>query len=828
MILQDLVYAGRTLRKSPAFTATAVITLALGIGTSTAVFSVTDAVLLRPLPYRDPGRLVFAMADLRKRNIKDFPFSAADLFDLRNGTSGVFQDFAAVHTERELILRDDGAVEQASFGEVTSNFFRTMGARIAFGRDFTEADGVPQPQQPEARTGSDTSPARRLPTIAILSYEYFQRRCGGDRSIIGRPLPMRGGVGPLIVGVLAPGFQLLFPPGLNVESKPDIWIAARLKYDNAQRLEYFLRPVARLKKGVSLEQAQGEADAVAAGIRRISPIEGPAGFQVRIEPMRSYIVAEAQPAILALMGAGLFLLLIACANIANLMLVRLSLRERELAVRASLGGSWWRLVRQTLTEALLAAGAGTSFGIGLAWLGIHALLAIAPANLPRMESVGIHPVALAFAAIAGIASAALFGVAPAVRAARSDVMNVLRGSSRTAGLAHGGWLRNAVLIAEVALCFVLLIGSGLMLRSFVALQRIDPGYDPSRLLTFQLLGPNGSAPAQRAAFMHEVRSQLRALQGIENVTASTPFPLTGNFSPSRWGLAPALLDASKFQAADGQTVLPGYFETMHTPLLTGRTFTEADNAPNRKLVVIDQLLASKAFLHQSAVGRRILVRFRTPEPEWVEVIGVVAHQRDVSLAEFGREQIYFTDGFAGHGIASRWAVRTKSDPVRYAEAVRKVLLGVNPHLLITQMQPMQVWMEQARAGTRFSLSLLGLFAVIAVLLAGVGLYGVLSTAVRQRTAEIGLRMALGATPAAIFKVVVGNGLRLSAAGMAIGFLMALGLTRIMTSMLVSVKATDPATFVAIVVLFLLLAALASWVPARRAADLDPSSALRDE
>ena len=510
------------------------------------------------------------------------------------------------------------------------------------------------------------------------------------------------------------------------------------------------------------------------------------------------------------------------------MLVRMSLRERELAIRTSLGGSWWRLVRQTLIEALLVAAIGVALGLGLAWLGIHELLVIAPANLPRVESIRMDPRTLIFALVSGVMSTAVFGIAPALRAARPDVTSVLRGSSRTAGLVTGGILRNVVVIAEVALCFVLLVGSGLMFRSFVALERVDPGFDPNHLLTFQLLGPRIPTPEQRAAFMREVQRHLRALPGVENVTAASPFPLTGGFFPIRWGLAPALVDASKFQAVDNQIVLPGYFETIRTRLLAGRTFVEADNAPDRNLVVIDEVLAAKAFPHESALGQRLLIRIRTPEPEWVQVIGVVAHQRQVSLAEPGREQIYFSDGFLQHGIASRWAVRTRGDPIGYAEVVRREIAKINPHLLIAQMQPMEVWVGEARAGTRFSLFLIGLFAVIAALLAGVGLYGVLSTVVRQRTAEIGVRMALGAAPGKIFKLVVANGLCLSAAGVAIGLVAAFGLTRLMTGMLVGVKATDPATFAVMATLFFLLAALASWVPASRAAGLDPSSALREE
>ncbi|HEY6402873.1 MAG TPA: FtsX-like permease family protein, partial [Blastocatellia bacterium] len=547
-------------------------------------------------------------------------------------------------------------------------------------------------------------------------------------------------------------------------------------------------------------------------------------------PMGEFLVAEVRPTILALTGAASFLLLIACANVANLLLVRASLRQRELAVRAALGAGWGRLVRQMLVEALLLAGAGALLGLGLAWLGIRQLLAIAPANLPRLDSIKLDPVALAFTVLAGLAAAVIFGLPPALQASRPDVMNILRGSGRSGGLGRGRLLRNVVVITEVALSFVLLIGSGLMFRSFIALQRIDTGFDPHGLLTFQLLGVRDKMEqAQaRAAFMRETQDRLRALPGVESVTAATPFPLAGGFGPMRWGLEQALSDPTKFQAVDFQYVLPGYFETLRTPLLAGRVFTEADNAPERNVVVIDQFLAAKAFPNESAVGKRILIRARTPEPEWVEVIGVVGHQRNVSLAEPGREQIYFTDGFRGHGAVSRWAVRVKGDPARHAATVRAEIARLNPNLLITEMQPMDALVERAQAGTRFSLMIIGVFAVIAALLAGVGLYGVLSTVVRQRTAEIGVRMAMGATPGRVFNLVVGHGLRLSATGVAIGVVAAFGLTRAMTSMLVVVKPTDPLTFVAMAALFLIIAAIASGLPARRASGLDPTIALREE
>jgi predicted permease len=407
---------------------------------------------------------------------------------------------------------------------------------------------------------------------------------------------------------------------------------------------------------------------------------------------------------------------------------------------------------------------------------------------------------------------------------------VLRASGRTAGLGGGRLLHNAVVIVEVALSFVLLIGSGLMFRSFLALQRINPGFDPHGVLTFLLVGGRaGLTPPQRAAFMRERLERLRALPGVRSVTASTPFPLAGAPLTLRWGTEPAVSDPSKFQAADTQIILPGYFETIHTPLLAGRTFNDADNAPGRNLVVVDEFLAAKAFPGESALGKRILVRFRAaPEPEWVEVIGVVAHQRNTSLAEAGREQIYLTDGLFGAGFASRWAIRTAGDPAKYAGPIRAETAKLDSSLILTEMQSMDTLVERAQAGTRFSFLLIGVFSAIAALLAGVGLYGVLSTVVRQRTAEIGVRMALGVAPASIFGLVVGHGLRLSAAGIAVGLLAALALTRVMTSMLVGVKATDPATFAVMTALFFIISAVASWLPAHRAAALDPTSALREE
>lgn len=828
MALRDLALAGRTLRHSPIFALTAAVTIALGVGASTAIFSVMNAVLLRPLPYQDPEQLVILPSDMRNRGVKDFPYSNADFIDLRDGTKQVFEGLAGVFTFPLTLTGDDGMPEQVNIGVVTTNYFRLVGARIVLGRDFIDDDGQPQPPPPAPGAQQTTPPPPRLPIMAIISYEYFRRQFGSSPSVIGKVLNQGKPFSPRIVGVLAPHFQIYFPASADLEAAPDLWIANRLGYNAAQRNNVSMRVVGRLKPGVTIERARAAADQVAADARKNFVIENTAGYAIRVVPMRQHLVSEVRPAILALMGAVIFLLLIACANVANLLLVRASLRERELALRSAIGASWWDLARQILSEALLLAAIGAAGGLGIAWAGVHELLAIAPAQLPRLDTIRIDSTVLIFTVVASLVAAAIFGMAPAWRAARPDVMMVLRGTSRSEGLARGGLSRKIVVGVEVALAYVLLIGLGLMVRSFVDLQRIDPGFSPQGLLTFQVATDRFlQKPEERAVAIRQLEERLRAIPGIQSVTASTPFPLTGGYSPIRWGKEEALSDPTKYMAVDPLIVLPGYFETMHTKVLDGRTFTDEDNQPGHTQVVVDKMLADRAYPGQSAVGKRILIRIQTPEPVWVEIIGVVEHERGVSLSNPGREQVYFTDVYVGSGAVNRWALRTGPAPARYAGDVRATLKAFDSHLLITDMEPMDAVMEKAQAGTRFQLMLIGSFAVIAALLAGVGLYGVLATVVRQRTAEIGIRMALGAQPENIFQLVVGQGLRLTAIGVTVGLFAAFALTREMASMLVGIKATDPLTFVTMGVLFFLIAALSAWLPASRAAGLDPRAALQE-
>jgi putative ABC transport system permease protein len=821
---RDLAHAARTLQKNPAFALTAIVTLALGIGATTAIFSVVNTVLLRPLPYAERDRLVLIQSDLTARALHDFPLPPADLGDLRaQGT--LFESIGAVSTFRLALGDDVGAPERIRGGQATPNFFPLLGATFAMGRGFLEADGVPLPPPPQTQPGA--APPPPPPAPIVISHGLWQRRYGGDRQILGKTLRFGNGRGE-VIGVLSPDFELLFPPDMGVERRPEVFFPLRIDFATASRINVFLRVVARLKPGVSVQQAQAQVDAVVADLRQRFPIKATAGLRWRVEPMQAYLVAGVRAGVLALMGAVVFVLLIACANVANLLLVRAASRERDLVVRAALGAERRDLVQQMLAECLLIAGGGAALGVVLALLGLAVLRNIAPPTLPRVDLVGINVVVLVFAIVAALVSALVFGLVPALRASRADAGAALRSQTRTAGLASGKRLRNAVVVAEVALSFVLLVGSGLMIRSFVALQRTDPGYDPNGVLTFVVPTPPLPDSAARATFVRELTTRFAGLPGVTAVTAAQPLPLDGGTANARWGTAEAATDPSKFQQANVHTVLPGYFAAMRTRVLDGRVFEEADNARDRPFIVIDRVMARKAFPNRSAVGQRLFVRLRGNEPEWLDVIGVVEQQRHTTLANEGRETIFVVDGFFNHGVATHWAVRTAGDPQLLSNAVRGEVARFAPSQPVADMQPMRAFVDLAMAPTRFALLLIGIFAVIAVVLAAVGLYGVLSTAVRQRTAEIGIRMTFGAAPTSIFKLVIGQGLKLSALGIGGGLIAAFALTRVMRSLLIGVRPTDPSTFAAIALVFLLVAAVACWLPARRAAALDPNVALREE
>ena len=831
---QDFQYALRMFRRSKAFTAISILTLALGIGACTAIFSIVYAVLLRPLPYPEPERLVLVWTELRTRHVMDFPFPIPDVKDLRAETKTLETVAGLFPPGRVSVNGESGPPEQARVVAGTTNLLSVLGARIEYGRDFVEEDGTPQRLPAAAAQGATAAPAPPLiPVSAVLTHEFWVRRFGGDPSVVGRVIPFGGGRAQ-IVGIIAPGFQLLFPPRTGIDPAVDIYTALRLNFETAARNTGALRVVARLKSGVTIEEAQADADGLASGMRDRYAVKKNAGVHWRVVPMHADLVSDVRASILSLFGAVVFVLLIACANVANLLGVRAAARHRELVIRAAIGGTRSRLIRQLLTETLLLAAVGAACGLGIAAFGIRVLLAMAPAKLPLMTSIGINPAVLAFTAAAAVATAAICGVVPALRASRPQIVDALRVTQGAVALRAGRTVRNLIVVAEVSLSFVLLVGSGLMVRSFVALQRTDPGFDPQHVLTF-LLQARQPDQARLSAFLNQAADRLRAIPGVESVSAASPMPLDGGTSNVPWATAEAgAADPSAFRQADFATVRPDYFETMKTPLMAGRTFTEADNTGDAAKVVVDEQLAGIAYPGQSPIGRQLLVRNlrsngpNAPQNDTVEIIGVVRHQRHQSLTENEREQIFFVDQYFGGGAAGRWAVRTAAAPESVGPSIREAMAELDPKMPIAEMQPMTAFVEKAVAPTRFSVVLISIFAGIAVILAVVGLYGVLSTVVRQRTAEIGVRVAFGASQPAILRLIVGEGLRLSGVGIIVGIAAALAVTGVMQSMLVSVKPTDPITFASITLLFLVISALAAWLPARRAARLAPTIALRNE
>ena len=827
----DVRFSVRTLSKAPAFTSTSILTIALGIGACTAIFSVVNAVLLQSLPYAEPDRLVLVQSDLTNRDVTDYPMAPGDLPDLRAQMT-TLQDAAAVITGRTVFSSDTGEPELVVTANVTTNFFRTMGTRFARGRDFVAEDGAaPPPIQmppggaPGAPAAQQTPPTPPPPTIVILSHGFWQRRFGGDPNVIGQTFRM-GQQSAEIVGVLGPGFELLWPKASNIQTHPDVYSAMRIDFATAPRGTVSLRVIGRLRPGATVAQAQEQANATVADLRKRFPVKETAGLRWRIEPMHKYVVARVRPLLVALMGAVTFVLLIACANVANLMLVRGTQRERELTVRAALGSGRWPLMRQTLVESLAIATAGAALGIGLAWLGIRVLMQIGPADLPRLEHVALDPVVLAFTLTATLLAALLFGLVPALRASRVNVAETLRSSGRTSGLAGiGGWMRNTVVVSEVALAFVLLIGSGLMIRSFVAMQRAQPGFDANGVLTFLVPNQNQGMQSFEAASANarQIHDRLASIPGVVAVSSASSLPFDGGVGSIPWGTEAAAADPNLFQQADTRSLRPGYFAAMGTRLIEGREFTEADAQPNVRVAIIDDVFARLAFPGTSAVGKRLLARnFQGGNDTW-EVIGVVQHQRNLSPAEDSR-QTFFQPGL----MSNRWIVRTGGDPMRILQTVRSELRGHNPNLVVAEAKPLHELVDGARAHTRFALWCIGVFAAISAVLASVGLYGVLSTSVKTRSAEIGMRMALGATARNIFGIIVKQGVGLSAAGIAIGVVAALWLTRLMATLLVGVRPTDPATYLGIAAFFLAIAAAACSIPALRAAKLQPLIALRDD
>ncbi len=818
-LLRDLRYAIRSLLRQPAFTAIAVGTIALGIGANTAIFSVVQAVLLRPLPYEDAEQLVVIWANLTNRNQPKFPLSPPDLRDFQEQAT-LYQDLGGVITFTQTLTGGDADPEVIDVAGTTANFFDVLGVRPLLGRGFEPSDAEP--------IAPNTDAASIPAASVILSYELWQRRFGGENQIIGRSVEVNNNAA-LIVGVMPPGAQLHFGTG-NLTQRVDMWTAPRIDVAAwPARRNVVWAVVGRLKAGVSVAQAQAEMDGFTARFREESNLRETAGWRADVHGMLDELTAEIRPVILALFGAVVFVLLIACANVSNLFLVRATSREREFAIRTALGGSRVHVMRQLLIESGVLALAGGGLGLLLAVAGNRLLLAMRPANLPRMETVSIDLSVLAFTVVASLAAALLFGLFPAIQVSQPHLTDSLKDRGRSFSLSRQRLLRSGIIVTEVALSFVLLIGAGLMIRSFMALQRVDPGYDPDNVLTFNISLPGSRYPdPQKVIFFDTFDERLRSLPGVTHVSAASTVPLQNNRFTGRYGPLEALTDESLYGQAAYRAIRPGYFETMRTNLIEGRLFSPADFANGTPVVVVDEVLAGLIAPGESAVRKRLLIRITTLDPQEVEVIGVVEHQRGPSLARDGTEGIYVTNLYAGTLGNMAYIVRTATDPEGLVRQVRRELDALDPRLPMSDVRSMEARVDEAMTETRFALALIGAFGVMALALASIGIYGVLSHTVRQRVGEIGVRMALGAQAGNILKLVLRQGITLTGIGLVAGLIGSLWATRLMQSLLVGVPATDMATYAVMAAVFIVVAIIASWAPARRATRIDPVVALRED
>lgn len=821
--LEDAGWALGSLRRSKGFALMTMGILALGIGATTAIFSVVQGVLLRPLPYDRPDELAIVWGRLTTRNVERFPVSPPDFLDVREA-SPAFAEVGAVVTFQQSLVSADADAVQVPVAGTSANFLELLGVRPLLGRGFTEADAAPndptlQPGQPGF-----------LNAAGLLSHSLWQQRFGGDPSVVGRIVEVGGG--PMeIVGVLPEGLRLHLPRGSNAVSEPALWTAMQLDYAAAPRNNVFLQVVARLRPGASVAQAQADADRLAEDLRGRFESKAATGYEFAVRSLHDELVAPVRPVILALMGAVGLVLLIACANVSNLLLVRGSRREREVAVRAAVGGGRFRIFRQMALESLVLALGGAAAGTALAWAGIRTLVSLRPDHLPRIDEVGLDPGILAFAVAVALASSVVFGLVPALRNSRAQLATALKDRGRTAESRSARRLRNVVVVAEVALSTVLLVGAGLMMRSFDELRSVEPGYRPDGVLTFSVPVPFARYPdpAARARLLDDLQGRLSAIPGVEQAAAVFPLPLGEAAFNGRWGTADAEADPSLFRQADFAMVLPGYFEAAGTRLEEGRGFSPADQADSAAVVVIDRVLADQAFPGGGAVGGRILARVVDPEnASWFDVVGVVEPQRHTSLVDEGRGTVFFTDRLVG-SFASAWVVRTSGgDPTAVAAAARRAVSEIDPDLPMADTRPFQAVVDDAMADTRFALVLLTAFGGLALVLAGFGLYGVLAYVVRQRRAEIGVRLAFGAAAAGIVALVLRQGMGLAVVGVATGLLAGALLTGLLESLLVGVPAGDPLTFGAAAGAFLVVAALACLLPAVRASHVNPVDALREE
>jgi putative ABC transport system permease protein len=827
--LSDVRYAVRSFARKPLFTVVILLTLALGIGSNVAIFSVANAVLFRPLPYQNPEELALVWTRLPATNVERSLVSGPDFRDYQLETTR-FEGFAGAVAIAGT-LTGDGPAEQIMNAYTTWNLFQLLGVTAHLGRNFTEEDPFPIDPQAFGSPNPDLPPGK-----VMLSYGLWQRRFGSDPSIIGRTILMDGW-GSVVVGVLPQNFRIYLPADAGMPTNIDAWGVLPSNIGDFARDAAWLTVVTRLKDGVTIEQAQQEMDGMAARLREVHQFHATQNMQIVVNGMHRDVVKHARPALLALLGAVGFVLLIACANIANLLLVRASGRGREIAVRTAIGSGRGRIIGQMLTESFVLAAGGAVLGVAFAWQGTRIITALSPGNLPRIESVGIDSRALVFTAGVAVLAAIAFGLAPAVRAVSGNLADRLRDRGSDTGGVRGNKLRTGLAVVEVALSIVLLIGAGLMVRSFSAIQKVDPGFNAENVITF-------TAPLQfvkyltstsRGNFVNELGERLARIPGVESVGGVAPLPLAGGeqYAVGSYGRIGDPDNVYQAQKADYKAVLPGYFEAMGIKLLAGRTFIRLDNEVQAQdVAIIDQKLARRLFGNEDPVGSQLIIdhfneQTFSLERLPVQIVGVVGDVRSASLAAEGRETIYFPYVFSSF-LPLTFVVRTLVEPNTLVERIRTEVVAMDPDVPVAGLATLESYVSNAMAQTRFLLALISTFAGLALVLASLGLYGVISYSAKQRTREIGVRVAFGARERDVLRLILAQGMIVAMVGIVIGLATSLAVTRIARSFLVGVSATDAITFAGVPAILLIVAAVASFVPARRASGTHPAEALRNE
>ena len=801
-LVQDFRYAARLLLRSPAFTVVAVAALALGIGANTAIFSVVDTLLLRPLPYADADRLAVVWEHNLPRDRKNNVVSPGNFIHWRELNQS-FKELSAVSMTFRTTLTGAGDATELPVQYVSGTIFGVLGVRPAIGRDFT-----PQEDAPNVNA-------------VTISDRLWRQRFGADPSIVNRTI-MLSGRPHLVVGVMAPGFSIL-------DKTVDVWSTVGFSPAARTPRGRWICVVGRVKDGVSMAQAQDDMTRVHAELARRFP-DFNTGWTAQVVPLRQQLTGEVRPALLVMLGAVGFVLLIACANVGNLVLSRATARQRELAVRAALGAGRGRLIRQMLAESLLLSLVGAGAGLVLAWSAIIALRTTVAQRLPiaRLEQVGIDGTVLLFTIAAALVSAFIFGIAPALTSAGPRLTDTLKDGGRSGSAARGARVRSAFVIIEIALALVLLVGAGLLLRSFVSLLRVEPGFDPSRTMTVKVSIPQMkyTNAAQQQSFFRQLFERLDALPGVIAAGGTSFLPLNGLGSATGYYIVgKAKPPAGQDYVTDVRVVSHNYFKAMGIPLLRGRVFDGRDEGTGVRRVIVNQALAQKHFPGEDPIGKSIVVSWNDEGPD--EIVGVVGDVRQQDLETEARATIYWPPSRFTYPFMTV-AIRTAGDPRNIVAPAVAALHEMDPNVAAADVQTMEDVIDTSVAQRRLTMLLLSIFAGLALLLAAVGIYGVIGYSVSQRTQEIGIRMALGAPRGTVLRMVVGQAMALSLVGVALGALGAWFLSRVMQKLLFGVTASDPMTFVAVSWLLALVAAIAASVPGLRATRVDPVIALRAE